>query len=324
MPGPPTAGFSHWGSSHRQWQTPAAGLGKQQLTARSGVACDGAALTSGGSGGVRPTASGKSPTASQRRPSATGHSQSRVPQQRPGTVGVRGPPPQVANLQWQANVAQAPPATARAGCHNTDPAPWEPGGRHRKWQISNDKPTSPKRHRPQPEPGATTEPRHRGSPGAATASGKSPMASQRRPSATGHSQSRVRQRRPGTVGVRGPSRRQWQNQPEPRSWGSGGRPAASGKTNPSPGRGGPGAVPPPVAKPTRAPVVGVRGPSRRQWQNQPEPRSWGSGGRPAASGKTNPYPNPDPGRGGSGGRPAASGKTNPSPDRGGPGGRPPG
>src|SRR5579859_3078690 len=184
MPGPPTAGFSHWGSSHRQWQTPAAGLGKQQLTARSGVACDGAALTSGGSGGVRPPASGKSPTASQRRPSATGHNQSRVPQQRPGTVGVRGPPPQVANLQWQANAAQAPPATARAGCDNGDPAPW----------------------------------------------------------------------------------------------GSGGRPAASGKTNPSPGRGGPGAVPPPVAKPTRAPVVGVRGPSRRQWQNQPEPRSWGSGG----------------------------------------------
>src|SRR5579863_2382347 len=95
MPGPPTAGFSHWGSSHRQWQTPAAGLGKQQLTARSGVACDGAALTSGGSGGVRPTASGKSQTATQRRPSTTGHNQSRVPQQRPGTVGVRGavPPP---------------------------------------------------------------------------------------------------------------------------------------------------------------------------------------------------------------------------------------
>src|SRR5579859_3078688 len=221
MPGPPTAGFSHWGSSHRQWQTPAAGLGKQQLTARSGVACDGAALTSGGSGGC--------------------------------------------------------------------PSP-------RKWQISNGKPTSPKRHRPQPEPGATTETRHRGGPGAATASGKSPMASKRRPSATGHSQSRVRQRRPGTVGVRGPSRRQWQNQPEPRSWGSGGRPAARGKTNPSPGRGGPGVVPPPVAKPTPAPVVGVRGSSRRPWQYQPQPRSWGSGGRPAARGNTNP----SPGRGGPG------------------------
>src|SRR5579859_2217427 len=65
--------------------------------------------------------------------------------------------------------------------------------------------------------------------------------------------------------------------------GSGGRPTASGKTNPSPGRGDPG-------------------------------------GRPPASGKTNP----SPGRGGPGGRPPASGKTNPSPGRGGPGGRPPG
>src|SRR5579863_5373566 len=165
MPGPPTAGFSHWGSSHRQWQTPAAGLGKQQLTARSGVACDGAALTSGGSGGC--------------------------------------------------------------------PSP-------RKWQISNGKPTSPKRHRPQPEPGATTETRHRGGPGAVPPPVAKPT-------------------RAPVVGVRGPSRRQWQNHPEPRSWGSGGRPAASGKTNPSPGRGGPGGGPPPVAKPTPAPVVGVRG-----------------------------------------------------------------
>src|SRR5579863_20152 len=65
--------------------------------------------------------------------------------------------------------------------------------------------------------------------------------------------------------------------------GSGGRPTASGKTNPSPGRGDPV-------------------------------------GRPPASGKTNP----SPGRGGPGGRPPASGKTNPSPGRGGPGGRPPG
>src|SRR5579859_5413204 len=46
----------------------------------------------------------------------------------------------------------------------------------------------------------------------------------------------------------------------------------------------------------------------------------GSGGRPTASGKTNP----SPGRGDPGGRPTASGKTNPSPGRGGPGGRPPG
>src|SRR5579863_10367235 len=285
MPGPPTAGFSHWGSSHRQWQTPAAGLGKQQLTARSGVACDGAALTSGGSGGVRPTASGKSPTASQRRPSATGHNQSRVPQQRPGTVGVRGPPPQVANLQWQANVAQAPPATARAGCDNGDPAPWGSGGR----------PTASGKTNPSPDPGGAggrpaASGNTNGSPGRGGPGG--------RPAASGKTNPSPDRGGPGAVPppvakptpapivrARGPARRQWQNQPQPRSKGPGGRPAASGKTNPSPDRGGPGVVPPPVAKPTPAPIVGVQGSSRRQWQNQPQPRSWGSRGRPAASGK---------------------------------------
>src|SRR5579863_3302784 len=120
--------------------------------------------------------------------------------------------------------------------------------------------------------------------------------------------------------------------------GSGGRPTASGKTNPSPGRGDPGGRPPASGKTTPSPVVGVRGavppqvakptparswgsggPSPRKWQNQPQPGRGGPGGRPPASGKTNP----SPGRGGPGGRPPSSGKTNPGPGRGGPGGRPP-
>src|SRR5579863_4625066 len=84
--------------------------------------------------------------------------------------------------------------------------------------------------------------------------------------------------------------------------GSGGRPTASGKTNPSPGRGDPGGRPTASGKTNPTPGRGV------------------PGGRPTASGKTNP----SPGRGGPGGRPTASGKTNPSPGRGGPGGRPPG
>src|SRR5579859_5521183 len=63
--------------------------------------------------------------------------------------------------------------------------------------------------------------------------------------------------------------------------GSGGRPTASGKTHPSPGRGDPGGRPTASGK------------------TNPSPGRGDPGGRPTASGKTNP----SPGRGGPGGRP---------------------